>query len=179
MKRIPLILSLLAALFLSACGSTPTENDADMAAPIDDPYGATGGGATDSASTMGASDAAAWAGSPLDNPNSPLSTRVIYFEFDSSDIRREFRPVLRAHAEYLAANPGLALTLEGHADERGSREYNIALGERRAEAVKRVMLAEGAAPGQMATVSYGEERPAALGSDDASMALNRRVEMRY
>ena len=81
--------------------------------------------------------------------------------------------------EYLAANPDQALTLEGHADERGSREYNIALGERRADAVKRLMVAEGAAPSQLSTVSYGEERPASLGLGEEAMSLNRRVEILY
>jgi peptidoglycan-associated lipoprotein len=183
MKRTPLALILLSALLIAGCASTPTEDEAG-GAPISDTYGGSGGagalgGADSGASTMGAAGASSWTGSPLDNPDSPLSTRVIYFEFDSSEIRSEFRPVLRAHAEYLAANPTLSLTLEGHADERGSREYNIALGERRADAVKRLMVAEGAAPSQLSTVSYGEERPASLGLGEEAMSLNRRVEILY
>lgn len=179
MKRTLLTLALLGALLLAGCASTPTEGEAG-GAPISDTYGgATGGADSSGASTMGAAGASTWTGSPLDNPDSPLSTRVIYFEYDSSEIRSEFRPVLRAHAEYLAANPALALTLEGHADERGSREYNIALGERRADAVKRLMAAEGAAPGQLSVVSYGEERPASLGTGEEALSLNRRVEILY
>jgi peptidoglycan-associated lipoprotein len=180
MKRTLFALSLLGALLLAGCASTPTEDEAG-GAPISDTYGGAGGGGADGsgASTMGAAGAGAWTGSPLDNPDSPLSTRVIYFEYDSSEIRSEFRPVLRAHAEYLAANPGQSLILEGHADERGSREYNIALGERRADSVKRVMVAEGAAPGQLSVVSYGEERPASLGIGEEAMSLNRRVEIVY
>ena len=180
MKRTLFTLSLLGALLLAGCASTPTEDEAG-GAPISDTYGGAGGGGADGsgASTMGAAGAGAWAGSPLDNPDSPLSTRVVYFEYDSSEIRNEFRPVLRAHAEYLAANPAQSLILEGHADERGSREYNIALGERRADAVERVMVAEGAAPGQLSVVSYGEERPSSLGTGEEAMSLNRRVEILY
>ena len=180
MKQTLLTLALLGALLLAGCASTPTEDEAG-GAPISDTYGGAGGGGADGsgASTMGADGASAWTGSPLDNPDSPLSTRVIYFEYDSSEIRSEFRPVLRAHAEYLAANPTQTLILEGHADERGSREYNIALSERRADAVKRLMVAEGAAPGQLSVVSYGEERPASLGIGEDAMSLNRRVEILY
>jgi peptidoglycan-associated lipoprotein len=180
MKRTSLTLALLGTLLLAGCASTPTEDEAG-GAPISDTYGGAGSGGAEGsgASTMGAAGASTWTGSPLDNPDSPLSTRVIYFEYDSSDIRSEFRPVLRAHAEYLATNPDQALTLEGHADERGSREYNIALGERRADAVRRLMVAEGAAPTQLSVVSYGEERPASLGTSEEAMSLNRRVEILY
>ena len=108
-----------------------------------------------------------------------MSTRVIYFEFDSSEIRSEFRPVLRAHAEYLAANPTLSLTLEGHADERGSREYNIGLGERRAQAVRQALMLQGVNSVQITTVSYGEERPADSRSFEDAWAKNRRVEIAY
>ena len=115
----------------------------------------------------------------LNDPNSPLSRRVIYFEYDSAEITSSDQELLVQHAGYLVANPGQHITLEGNTDERGSREYNIALGERRADAVKRLMAAEGAAPGQLSTVSYGEERPAALGTGEEAMSLNRRVEIRY
>ena len=84
-----------------------------------------------------------------------------------------------AHGEYLAANPTVTVTIEGHTDERGSREYNVGLGERRANAVKRLMLAQGAFETQIVTVSYGEERPLALGSDEAAWAQNRRAEILY
>ena len=115
----------------------------------------------------------------LDDPNSPLSVRIIYFEYDSSDIRPQYRTTVEAHAAYLAANPNVIVTLEGHADERGSREYNLALGERRALSVKNQMTLLGASAGQIRTVSYGEERPAAAGSDESSWSQNRRVEILY
>lgn len=109
----------------------------------------------------------------------PLSRLVIYFEFNQSDIRAEFNAMVTAHGEYLASNAGASVRLEGHADERGSREYNIGLGERRAQAVRRLLLLQGAAGGQLGTVSYGEERPAIVGSDEEAWGLNRRVELVY
>lgn len=121
----------------------------------------------------------AYSGHPLDNPASPLSTRVIYFEYDSSVIQPNFRPVVEAHAKYIAANPGAVVKLEGHADERGSREYNVALGERRAQSVNQVISLTGAGRNQVSTVSYGEERPVALGHDEGSWYQNRRVEIIY
>ena len=117
--------------------------------------------------------------SALDDPNSPLATRVIYFEFDSSEVLPQYRSVIEAHAKYLASNPGTNITLEGHADERGSREYNLALGERRANAVKSQMTLLGAGDNQIKVVSYGEERPAVEGHDEAAWSKNRRVEIHY
>lgn len=104
---------------------------------------------------------------------------VIYFDFDQSDIRPEDQATLEQHARRLANDGSLSVRLEGHADERGSREYNIGLGERRAQAVRRLMLVQGAGSDQIMTVSFGEERPAAFGSDEESYAQNRRVEFRY
>jgi peptidoglycan-associated lipoprotein len=117
--------------------------------------------------------------SSLDDPQSLLAVRIIYFEYDSSDIKSEDRATIEAHAAYLVANPNTNVTLEGHADERGSREYNLALGERRAQTVKRQMTLLGASPNQISTVSYGEERPAIEGHDDYSWSQNRRVEIIY
>jgi len=105
--------------------------------------------------------------------------RVIYFEYDSADITAESQAILEAHASNLIINPGIRLTLEGHADERGTREYNLALGERRAKSVSRVLQVLGVGEGTIQTVSYGEERPAALGHDDSAWGMNRRVELLY
>ncbi len=118
-------------------------------------------------------------GHPLDDPDSILADRIIYFAFDSSDIPGRARAIVEAHAIYLAENPGAQVTLEGHADERGTREYNIALGEKRARAVRQLMAFLGAAGQQLDTVSYGEERPAVEGQDEESWQLNRRVEIVY
>ena len=104
---------------------------------------------------------------------------VVYFEYDEADILPEFNALLQAHGQFLAQNPNTQLRLEGHADERGSREYNIGLGERRAQAVRRVLMLQGAGGQQLTTVSYGEERPAQTGSDDEAWRLNRRVELVY
>ena len=117
-------------------------------------------------------------GDPND-PNGPLSVRVIYFDLDSSNVRGDFRTAIEAHAAYLAANAEVAIRLEGHADERGSREYNLALGERRALTVRKQLVLLGASAGQVSAVSYGEERPVSDGSYDESYALNRRVEIIY
>jgi peptidoglycan-associated lipoprotein len=108
-----------------------------------------------------------------------LAKRTVYFDFDSSEIRGEGTEIVAAHAKYLAQNTGMKVRLEGHTDERGSREYNIGLGERRSQSVRRALLLQGAAEGQLATVSYGEERPAAAGSDEAAWTKNRRVEIVY
>ena len=103
--------------------------------------------------------------------------RTIYFAFDSSQIREQYTAMLDAHARYLRDHPNARLRLEGHTDERGTREYNIALGERRAEAVRRALLLRGATRSQLLTVSFGEERPAVLGSGEDVWSKNRRVEL--
>lgn len=117
--------------------------------------------------------------SSLNDPNSPLSQRVLYFELDSSQIKDEDRDIITVHAEFLAAHSDITIVLEGHADERGSREYNIALGEKRAKAVKQLMTLQGVADSQIQVISFGEERPVALGHDSAAWNLNRRVEILY
>lgn len=100
---------------------------------------------------------------------------TVYFAYDSSEIQSEYVPVVAAHAAYLAKYPGAKVRLEGNTDERGSREYNIGLGERRAQTVRKALMLQGAADSQITTVSYGEERPAAEGHDEAAYAQNRRV----
>jgi peptidoglycan-associated lipoprotein len=104
---------------------------------------------------------------------------IIYFDFDQANVRPEYTDLLARHATYLANNPRINARLEGHADERGSREYNIGLGERRSQAVRQILLIQGAPSNQISTVSFGEERPAAFGSDEESYSLNRRVEIKY
>lgn len=106
-----------------------------------------------------------------------LRKTVFYFEFDKSDLSQEDRDALVYHAEQLKANPNMRIRLEGHADERGTREYNLALGERRAQAVERYLQVQGVSAGQMETVSYGEERPVQTGTNEAAYSANRRVEM--
>lgn len=106
-----------------------------------------------------------------------LNQRTIYFEFDSTTIRSEYEQQLRAHGEALRNDRNRRVRLEGHADERGSREYNIGLGERRAQEVRRMLLLSGASSTQITTISYGEERPVAIGNDESAWSQNRRVEL--
>ncbi|MCB1902653.1 MAG: peptidoglycan-associated lipoprotein Pal [Gammaproteobacteria bacterium] len=139
-----------------------------------------GAAVSDAGSATSAADAAGeWRGNPLDNPNSPLAIRTIFFDYDESQIREDHREVVIAHGKYLATNPNVTVTVEGHADERGSREYNIALGERRANAVRSLMMTQGASDNQIHTVSYGEERPLMVGADEDAWSQNRRAELLY
>ncbi|MGB1310783.1 MAG: peptidoglycan-associated lipoprotein Pal, partial [Leucothrix sp.] len=115
----------------------------------------------------------------LNDPSSVLSRRVIYFAYDQSTIEPEYFEILDAHSELLASNPNLTIRLEGHADERGSREYNVALSERRAQAVKQFMDLKGVGSEQSQTVAYGEEVPVDPGHNEAAWSKNRRVEIKY
>ena len=180
------VIAILPALMLLGCGTSGEVEDATdggVSTSAEDSgssattSGVGSGGAT-SGEGMGES-AAPFQGDALDDPNSLLAKRVVYFDFDKSDIKGEFRDVIQAHAEYLANNANVSITLEGHADERGTREYNIALGERRAIAVQKMLTLQGASASQVNVVSYGEERPAALGHDDDAWSLNRRAEFIY
>ncbi len=133
------------------------------------------------AQTQGAADSEGLEGGAVDSSAGAAasSDRIIYFDYDSSDVRPEYRSIIEAAASYLAANPNASVALEGHADERGSREYNLALGERRAQAVQRQMVLIGASASQVRTLSYGEERPADPGHDETAYGQNRRVEVLY
>jgi peptidoglycan-associated lipoprotein len=116
---------------------------------------------------------------PFNDPNNPLSRRSIFFDFDSFVVKDDFRPVLEAHSRFLVANPTRKVVLQGNTDDRGSREYNIALGQKRADAVRRAMVALGVAENQMEAVSFGEERPRNSGADEPALAENRRVDLAY
>ena len=106
-------------------------------------------------------------------------SRIVYFDFDSYSVKADAQPQIESHAKFIKANPAAKVQLEGHTDERGGREYNLALGQKRAEAVRRSMALLGVSEGQMEPVSFGEEKPAAMGGDEASYAKNRRVELTY
>lgn len=171
-----MLASLVLAGVLAGCSTIggKDEQGSGAGAPVTE-AGQGGAGSATAAAREGGS----WRGDPLDDPAGPLSTRVIYFEYDESQIHPDYQEIVISHGQYLAANPQLIVSVEGHADERGSREYNIALGERRAQAVKLLMMAQGAADNQIATVSYGEERPLVMGSDETAWAQNRRAELIY
>ncbi len=164
--------AIVAALLLAGCPSTPVEEEHSQGAEVSEASG-------DDVDVRGARDSGEFTGSPLDDPSSPLYNKVIYFEYDASTISPGYQDVVIAHGRHLAANPGMTVTVEGHADERGSREYNIALGERRANSVRDLLIVQGVSDNQITTVSYGEERPADLGSDESAWAKNRRVELVY
>ena len=178
LPKISLLLLLSAILVVAGCGTTGEAEQEDPAA--------VGGGAAADAQASAGTDTQADATPqepPPEEKKNPLeegllANRVVYFDYDSSVVKDEAMPIIRAHAEYLA-NAGSAITLEGHADERGTREYNIALGERRADAVRRILMANGVGSNQIKIVSYGEERPAALGHSEDAWALNRRSEFMY
>ena len=110
---------------------------------------------------------------------SVLAERTIYFEFDSSEVASDYVELVKHHGKYLALNSDASIRLEGHTDERGSREYNVALADRRAQSVKQLLMFEGASSDQMTIISYGEEKPVALGHDEAAWVLNRRAQLIY
>ncbi|MGB5234679.1 MAG: peptidoglycan-associated lipoprotein Pal [Candidatus Macondimonas sp.] len=118
-------------------------------------------------------------GSPTDPRAAALQSQVIYFEYDSSVVAPQYMEVVRTHGEYLKKNPNVRANLEGHTDERGSREYNIALGQRRSDAVMNLLIAQGVSASQLSSVSFGEEKPAVYGSSEDTWSKNRRVEVRY
>lgn len=117
------------------------------------------------------------AANPLKDPSNILSRRSVYFDFDSSAVKDEYKPLVEAHAKYLSGHAEASVTLQGNCDERGSREYNLALGQRRAENVKKMMVVLGASGRQIETVSFGEEKPKAPGHDEASWQENRRADI--
>jgi peptidoglycan-associated lipoprotein len=118
-------------------------------------------------------------GSPLKDPNNILSRRSIYYDYDKYDIKDEFRPLVEAHAKYLRENPGAKMLIQGNADERGSREYNVGLGQRRSDSVKRALTILGAKENQIESVSLGEEKPVCAEHAEDCWAKNRRADMLY
>ena len=177
MRKILMVLMLATALVSAGgCASKKPKPGASQSTEVGSNAGADAAGANADAANAGN----VGADDDVSGPQGGLlAKRVIYFDFDSSDIKGEGNDVVAAHAKYLASHTSTRVRLEGNTDDRGSREYNIGLGERRAQAVRRALLLQGAAEGQISTVSYGEERPAAAGSDEAAWAKNRRVEIVY
>ena len=143
------------------------------------PGSADAAGRPDSATTAPLGGGAGTMGSGTQGAGGGLARNVIYFDFDKSDIKPEFVEIITVHAHNLTAHPNLKMRLEGNTDERGTREYNIGLGERRSQAVRRALMLQGVAESQLTTVSFGAERPAVGGDDEGAWAQNRRVEMVY
>lgn len=176
----------LAMLFVAGCSSTGEQEygagvgDSE-AQPVDQAGGSEvyGGDDGSGVSSRGLSDEQAAAEQARRQDMAMLDVRTIYFDFDSSEIRAESRDVLMAHARYLANSPNTDVVLKGHTDERGTTEYNLALGERRGQAVARYLAVNGVSRDRLETVSYGEEQPAMSGSGEEANAQNRRVEIEY
>jgi peptidoglycan-associated lipoprotein len=181
MKRFLSIALLLAgAALLSGCPKKHNVIEPPAAgSQVPGSSDAAGEGASTSASPLDGDASTRGANGMGANATGPLARKVIYFDFDKSEIKPEFADVIAAHARNLTSNPNLKMKLEGNTDERGTREYNIGLGERRAQAVRRAMMLQGVAESQLTTVSFGAERPAAEGDDEAAWAQNRRVELVY
>jgi peptidoglycan-associated lipoprotein len=179
MKRILSIALLIAgAALLAGCPKKHNVNEPPIAGTqVPDSAGAAGEGASTSTSPLGGD-----ANNPargLGEGTGALARKVIYFDFDKSEIKPEYADIVTAAARNLTASPNMKMKLEGNTDERGTREYNIGLGERRAQAVRRALMLQGVAETQVTTVSFGSERPAAEGDDEAAWSKNRRVEVVY
>lgn len=162
---------------LGACSSGVKLDEA----PVEDRSGVASGAAGSGSAGSGVDPRAVTgvevAGTETQQPTA--MARIIYFDYDSFEVRADYASTLEANARYLKANSSRRVALEGHTDERGGREYNLALGQKRAEAVRRSLSLLGVSEAQMEPVSFGEEKPAAMGYDEAAMAKNRRVEFTY
>ena len=170
MNGLTKIVTLAALVILAACASDKSRRDDATSGSASTPYGSSGpSGGSATGSVVGAPSGTGAAALPGSN--------VLYFEFDSSELNQEGAAIAEAWAAYLAANAGAKVRLEGHADERGTREYNVGLGERRANAVLEALTARGVAARQVSVSSFGEERPVAMGHDESAWAQNRRVEI--
>lgn len=169
-----------AAIIWMVAGCSSVKLDEQSPAPIVDAQSGTGGtGATDPRAVKPVTAASTQGVDPFTDPNNPLSKKSVFFDFDSFVVKSEFQPLVEAHGKYLSANSGRQIKIEGNTDERGGREYNLALGQKRAEAVKQRLLLMGAKDGQIETVSFGKEKPRALGSTEEAWAQNRRADIVY
>ena len=154
----------LAVALLAACSSTPDSSDL---------------ASVDATGTSGVPKLSAAALAKLRDPNSPLSKRSVYFDYDQYDVKPEYKNQLQAHAKFIASEPNARVLVQGNTDDRGSREYNLALGQRRADAVKKQLVLMGAPESQIESVSLGKEKPKALGDNEAAWTENRRADMLY
>lgn len=166
-----LAIILSTAMLLAACSSTKLD---DKSAPVENHTMSTTGNADANAVNNGDAN-----GDPLNDPQSILAKRSIYFDFDSYTIKEEFRPVVEAHAKYLNAHKDRKVVIQGNTDDRGGAEYNLALGQKRAEAVRKALLLLGVSDDQVEAISFGKEKPKALGNDEAAWAENRRADIVY
>ncbi len=168
---------------LAGCSSTPTKEQDGAAVEDRKPTASAEQTAKPKPADSGMStqglDTKTVSVNPLKDPANILSKRSVYFDYDSNIVKDEYKPLVTAHAKYLSQNRSAHATIQGNTDERGSREYNIALGQRRADAVKQMLQLLGASASQIDTVSFGEEKPRAEGSDEKAYAENRRADIVY
>jgi peptidoglycan-associated lipoprotein len=180
------VLAVSAAAALAGCSSTPettapveNRNTTTSTAPSGGGPATSGAGNTAGATGTPLPGSNANAGNPLRDPRSPLSRREIFYDYDSFTVKDEYKPLLEAHANYLKQNRNARIKVEGNTDERGSREYNLALGQKRSESVKRVLTLLGVNESQIDTVSFGEEKPRNPASNEAAYSENRRCDLLY
>lgn len=177
-NRLSFAATTASAILLGACSSTPVTQDAKVPTPI-----VVAPSPSNKQVTTKAAVPAHIASAPLApylDPASPLyKKRSIYFDFDQSNVRAEFAPVLEIHGKYLAANPTVAIRVQGNTDELGGTEYNLALGQKRAEAVTKALKIYGVKDAQVEAISFGEEKPMAAGHDEAAYTRNRRADLAY
>jgi peptidoglycan-associated lipoprotein len=174
-----LVMSVVLVSLLAACSSKPVKEEPKAAVEDKSPVVQTETAPAPAPVEAPAAPAPAVAVNPLTDPNNILSKRNVFFDFNKDIVKDEYRPLVEAHAKYLAANPSAHVALQGNADQRGSREYNLALGQRRAVAVKKVMNAYGANDTQIETVSYGKEKPRCTEANEACWSQNRRTDIVY
>ena len=185
-KQLAIILIGASAILIQGCSSTPTtgekagvEDRNPNAKPVEPPQAGVRPPTSGDINSKPIAEPARTAQDPRKDPNNILSKRSIFYDYDSDAIKDEYRPMVQAHAKYLASNRGERMLIQGNTDERGSREYNIALGQRRAEAVKRMLVLLGAQDSQVEAASLGEEKPRCEQQTDACYSQNRRGDLLY
>lgn len=171
------VLAGLVSTLLVACGTSVPLNDVPVVDATANAVGADAGAA--GSGVQGSGVAPVDLGRSASQAPAPTDSRLVYFDYDSFVIKPEYQSVIAAHAKFLRAQPARKVAIEGHTDERGGREYNLALGQKRAEAVRNALAILGVTAGQMEAVSFGKEKPVVNGSEEAAFAKNRRAEIRY
>ena len=181
-NRLILAATVAATLFLGACSSTPvasTTSTTTATAPAAAPVASTAGGKPQ-APAVATPSAKGVAVAPYLDPSHPLAQqRSVYFDYDQYVVKADAAGMIEMHGKFLASNPAVAIKIEGNTDERGGSEYNLALGQKRAEAVRKALAVYGVKESQMEAVSFGKEKPKATGQDEASYAQNRRADLAY
>ncbi|MFM7523737.1 MAG: peptidoglycan-associated lipoprotein Pal [Betaproteobacteria bacterium] len=193
MNGVKILISVIAFTLLGACSTVKLT---DKAPPVEDrnassassgvssssgssPSTSAGSSGNTSKSSGASSASSASAVDPVNDPSNILSKRSIYFDYDQYTVKEEYRSLVEAHGKFLASNPDRKVIIQGNTDERGGSEYNLALGQKRAEAVRRAMALAGARDSQMEAISFGKEKPKASGSDEAAWMENRRADIVY